>query len=302
MKRTVLAKILCLVLAMCLLTACQSNAGTTGTTTTAATEPQEVIYTVTVRTGAGIVPAGVEFYVYKPSKTGIAAFGTLDKSGKITFTAVKAEGYTLELRGFDKIDGMAEGYNIQESYTLIGENTDIILDSAPVPGVNATEKIYELGDIIRDFTVTDTDGNVLTVSELLKTKKCVVLNFWDTTCVPCKMEFPYLQKAYEAYSDQIALIGMDYSPKDTVESIAQFRADNGLTFPMACCDLGWATALDYRGNPTTMVIDCYGRICFMETGSITEDGHFEALFEHFVQEDYQQTLIRDLEELLAEKP
>ncbi len=300
MKHTVLAKIGCLLLALLLLTACQPNGNPSGNSTTASTAPQEVIYTVTVKTEAGQVPVGAEYYVRKPSGS-IATYGTLEKSGKITFTALKGENYSLELRGLEKIDGMAEGYTVEESYALTEENTDICLHSAPVPGVEVTGKVYKLGDIIRDFTVTDTDGNVLTVSELLKSKKCVVLNFWDTTCVPCKMEFPYLQKAYEAYSDQIALIGMDYHPKDTVESIAQYRADNGLSFPMAHCDIKWSEALDFRGNPTTIVIDRYGRICFLETGSVTVDGHFEALFEHFVKDDYQQVLLWDLKDVLPEE-
>ena len=64
-----------------------------------------------------------------------------------------------------------------------------------------TNRIYELGDVVHDFEVTATNGTTYKLSELLKEKKAVILNFWFLNCGPCKMEFPFLEQAYEDYAD-----------------------------------------------------------------------------------------------------
>ena len=45
-----------------------------------------------------------------------------------------------------------------------------------------------------DFTVYDADGNEITLSSLLG--KPAVLNFWASTCPPCRAEMPHFQAAY----------------------------------------------------------------------------------------------------------
>ncbi len=286
-------KTLALMLVLCMLVplaACGEEAGST-----APTLGEDTLYTVTIATSAGVIPSGIKYYVYKDASkvTGIVSYGVLDSGGKFAFTAPKSDSYTLVL------EDVEEGYAVEPSYHLKEEKTHVVLSSAVVQGLEATDKKYELGDIMRDFTITDSDGKTHTISELLKTKKCVVLNFWNIKCDPCKAEFPHLQKAYEAYQDDIALIAMNPVVTDSNEKIAQFKTQFGLTFPMAACDERWIQAAT-PANPTTVIIDRYGRICVKETGSIQGEGIFEAVFEHFVSEDYQQILIRDMTEFAME--
>ncbi len=280
---------LCLVMSLCLgLLACGGSSDTVGST--AATQGGNAQYTVEILTNAGVVPQGLKYYVYKDAsrQTGIAAYGTLDNSGRITFTGPQSDGYTLVL------EELPEGYQHEATYTLTGTATKVVLNTALVQGQDATGKTYVLGDIMRDFTITDSDGNTHTISELLKTKKCVVLNFWNIKCDPCKAEFPFLLKAYEAYKDDIALIAMNPMGTDTNAKIAEYKSQYGLTFPMASCSDAWIQAAS-PANPTTIIIDRYGRICVQETGSITGEGIFEAVFAHFVAEDYRQILIEEME-------
>ncbi len=284
-------KCLLLCLALCLLlSACAGNDATTSTT-----QGGQVQYTVEIRTNAGQIPAGIRYFVYKDAsrQTGILSYGNLDASGSLAFMAPQGEGYVLVL------ENVPEGLTVPESIPLTGAMTQVVLESGVAQGLDATGKTYLLGDYMRDFTVTDTDGNTYTISELLKTKKCVVLNFWYISCNPCKAEFPYMQKAYEAYQEDIALIAMNPAPTDSVSKIAQYKIDMGLTFPMASCSDAWFTAMS-PACPTTVVIDRYGRICFKETGSIQGEGLFEALFAHFTAEDYQQQMIRDIYSLVKE--
>ncbi len=290
-------KLLALLLALSMglsLAACDG-----GTASTDSTAGEDTTYTVTVTNAAGVELQGVEYYVYKDSsrKTGILAYGTLSSNGKIAFTAPKSDSYVLVLQG------VKEGFDAQESYALTQTATDILLTSSVIGGKDALDREYEyeLGEIMVDFSVTDSDGVTHTISELLKTKKAVVLNFWSLKCGPCKSEFPNLQKAYEAYKDDIAVIAMDCEKVDTLEGIQTYKEQNGLSFPMAKCDTAWRQLMAPLGDPTTVIIDRYGMICVKETGAIYEEGVFEAVFAHFAAEDYQQFQIRSMEEFAAKQ-
>ena len=155
---------------------------------------------------------------------------------------------------------------------------------------------YNLGDYMGDYTVTDVEGNSYTFSELLKTKKAIVLNFWFINCGPCKMEFPYLQTAYDVYSDDVAVIAIN-PVGDKANKIQKYAEQNELTIPMVAGDMAWQTAFDLRGYPTTVVIDRYGSVAFMHMGAVTEDGVFEKIFEFFTADGYKKTTVNSINDI-----
>ena len=53
-------------------------------------------------------------------------------------------------------------------------------------------------DMAQDFTLTDLEGNKVTLSELKG--KVVILNFWATWCPPCVGEMPDLNEAAVEFS------------------------------------------------------------------------------------------------------
>ncbi len=282
-----LAMALCLCAALC---ACKPPADPT---TTGGTEPEDAIYTITVTSPSGRIPEGIVAYVYTDStKSELVEYRALDEKGVFTFTDKRSDQYVLVLQG------VPEGYDVQEMYSLTSTEMEIKLTSSPVTGANATDKVYQMGDVIRDFTITDSDGVEHTISEILKTKQAVVLNFWYTECHPCQNEFPFMQTAYEQYGDKLEIIAMSPpSTGDNVERIKQFKADHGLTFPMALCDDAWQQAMSITGFPTTVVIDRYGVICLMHSGEVTEVEVFLGIFKHFTAEDYQQELVSNVDDL-----
>lgn len=160
-----------------------------------------------------------------------------------------------------------------------------------------SQSSYKLGDKMGDYTVTDVMGNTYTFSELLKEKKAIVLNFWFIDCMPCQMEFPNLQNAYDEYSDDVAVIAIN--PVDNKETdIQKFANNNSITLPMVAGESDWVTAFNVQGFPTTVVIDRYGNIAFSHVGTITEEGIFEKIFEFFTRKNYKKTTINNIEELM----
>ena len=163
-----------------------------------------VVYTVELCSDSGYPLEGIGVYVYTDTtKQELVWFARTDAEGKITFRDVTCEGYIAVL------DGVSTDYIVEEHYLLTGEHTLITVEAQMQSGVDLSAVTRNLGDVMFDFTITDTDGKDYTLSELLKEKDAVVLNFWYINCGPCRQEFPYLQEAYEAYSDRIELLAMN---------------------------------------------------------------------------------------------
>lgn len=172
---------------------------------------------------------------------------------------------------------------------------------APAASVFASEEIssdaddsafagfYQIGDTMDDFTVTTSDGEELTLSKLLETKKAVVLNFWFSTCQPCAMEFPFLEEAYEEYKDQIEVIAV--TPFDDAETVSNYKEEKGLTFPMGEDTAGLCDQFIFDGYPTTIVIDRFGTVCFLESGSQPSAYAFKTLFSAYTADDYTESLL-----------
>lgn len=251
-------------------------------------------YTVTVSTEKGMPLAGIGVYIYTDkSLADLVWFAKTDDAGQISFSDTSSGSYVAVLKD------VPTGYVVEEYYSITGADTQIrlpmeLVDEDALAGIQV-----KLGDAMFDFTVTACDGTEYKLSELLEQKEAVVLNFWYVECSPCKAEFPSLQEAYEKYSDKIEILALNPVNADD-EAIAAFQKELGLTFPMAQCSSSWESAMQLTGYPTTVVIDRYGVISFMHMGSVTDSETFEDIFAFFTAEDYEQTVVKDLEEIESE--
>ncbi len=156
---------------------------------------------------------------------------------------------------------------------------------------------YQLGDLMGNHSVTDINGNTYKFSEVFKEKKAIVLNFWFVNCGPCQMEFPYLQAAANAFGDDVLVLAIN--PTDDKENaIKKYATQNELSLPMIKGEQDWITAFSLKGFPTTVVIDSYGKIAFSHTGAVTQEGIFEKIFEHFTKENYEHSVINNIEDII----
>ncbi len=159
---------------------------------------------------------------------------------------------------------------------------------------------YHLGETIEDFTVTTYDGKEITLSEVLKEKDMVLINIWASWCGPCRMEFPYMEQAYQQYKDDIEIIAVSTEETDTNEALKDFAESLGLTFPIARDTADLANRFNAVSIPTSVVVDRNGVICYIEAGAMTDVSPFRQLFDAFVGEDYTEPRI--FEELPPMKP
>lgn len=247
-------------------------------------------YTVSIKTIGGRPIPNLTFHIYKGED--LTAYSQTDANGIGKVSLVPANDYTIELSA-----ASLEGYKIEGRYSFDGNSANIVLTSSVIADSDLTGVNYKVGDIIRDFTVTTTDGSTFNLAETLKTKKAVLINFWYSTCSPCINEFPYMQSAYEEYKNDIEVIALNNYPGDSETAVKEFKANMGLTFPVAKDYSTLGSSFGLTGYPTSILVDRYGTICLIEVGGLTSEKPFIAAFSHFAAADYRQKLFESIDEL-----
>jgi cytochrome c biogenesis protein CcmG/thiol:disulfide interchange protein DsbE len=87
------------------------------------------------------------------------------------------------------------------------------------------------------YTLTKLDGSKLDSTDLKG--KTVVVNFWNTWCIPCQREEPALKAFYAAHKDDpdFAMIGI--VREDDASTVRNHVADRGID---------WTIGLDPKGD------------------------------------------------------
>lgn len=280
------------VMGMCAVMAgCDGNANGDAESTTAPVLGENTTYNITVKSAGGMALEGVAVSVYADSTLkDLQNYDETDANGEASVTLPASDSYAVTLSGVPK------GYAVDASYSLTGANTEIVLTSSVIQGENLADTTLAVGDVMYDFTITDCNGEKITLSEVLQEKKMVLLNFWYTTCSWCVTEFPIMEEAYQMYKDDVEVIAVDpYGEPDA--TIVNFAATYGLTFPMGSCPTTWANTFGISGYPTSVIIDRYGMICVVESGAITSLRYFTSMFETMTTDDYEQKLYQYVEEM-----
>jgi len=113
-----------------------------------------------------------------------------------------------------------------------------------------------------DFTLTDINGNVYTLSK--QKDKVVFLNFWATWCAPCKIEIPELIALYNRYKTEgLLVLGIALDKENAVKRFAQ---NNGISYPVLIGNEKIAKDYRIQGIPATYIIDKKGKIAFYHVG------------------------------------
>jgi peroxiredoxin len=116
-----------------------------------------------------------------------------------------------------------------------------------------------VGYLAPQFTLRNLKGNRVSLDSFKG--QVVVLNFWATWCVPCRIEMPAFENLYRRYrSLGVAVVGVSLD-KGADEKVRKFVEEYQLSFPILMDSDGKAEKLYPSVSiPFTFVIDKAGRI------------------------------------------
>lgn len=97
----------------------------------------------------------------------------------------------------------------------------------------------------------------------------VIVNFWSSSCVPCRTETPALEAAHRKAGERVAFLGVD-EEDGRADAQAATRAW-GATYPSGYDPAG-ALSDSYRlvGLPTTVLVDAGGHVRLRHTGQLSK--------------------------------
>lgn len=244
---------------------------------------EKTTYTVSIHTAGGMAMSEIDVYVYDSKKLdNMQDYAKTNEEGEVSFNLPKSKKYAIVLSGAPK------GYEVKKYYKFDGEKAEIELTSSLIKDEDISTATLGLGDVMYDFTVTTSDGKELKLSDVLKEKKLVVLNFWYTTCSWCLKEFPIIDEVYKDYAEDVEFVALN--PMEDATVVKQFHEQYGYSFKMAACPSSWANTFSVTGYPTSVFVDQYGVICLVESGAITSKRPLICAFDHFTADDYKQML------------
>jgi peroxiredoxin len=130
---------------------------------------------------------------------------------------------------------------------------------APSPGAGAAARIQ--GKAAPNFTLQSLDGNAVRLSDFHD--KAVLLNFWETSCEPCRIETPWFVELQKQYGPQgLQIVGIVMDEGTDAEDIANYAKEMGINYPILVGkESVRVVANDYGGIPF-----------FPETFYISRDG------------------------------
>src|SRR5690349_7707838 len=111
-----------------------------------------------------------------------------------------------------------------------------------------------------DFALQTLDGKTLRLSDFRG--KGVLLNFWATWCVPCKVEMPWFVELQKQYgSDGLQILGINADEDTSKDELEKFAKGMGVNYPVL---LGKEEVEQAYGGiqflPVTVYVDRDGKV------------------------------------------
>jgi thiol-disulfide isomerase/thioredoxin len=85
-----------------------------------------------------------------------------------------------------------------------------------------------VGQAAPDLLAEDLDGRSWSLADA--DGRLVWVNFWATSCEPCRTEMPAMQRLAEAHPDELLILGVDWG--EGRDSVADFIDRYGVEYPI----------------------------------------------------------------------
>lgn len=232
-----------------------------------------------------------KYTVYTESASGSKLTGVTVKVTR-NGADVTSKAATLGYAQFDiaagdydlSYENLPEGYYADPSYTAAKLSKDGSTVHARFKSQVISEPLgapykYKQGDVMHNFSFTDSDGTRVELKALLKTYKLVLLNFWYDGCYYCEQELPAIEKAYKNHKNEVFIVAV--SNRDTNAEVKRYKNNHGCTFFMAADSENIVSQSFVSAYPTNVFIDPYGVVNSIDVGARTDSAFWESKFSEY---------------------
>jgi peroxiredoxin len=118
-----------------------------------------------------------------------------------------------------------------------------------------------------DFTLSDTDGNSVTLSELVKSGP-VLMVFWATWCTNCKDLLDYSNELYKSEKDKgLSVLAISQDAPRKLSDVKSTKDGRGWKFPVLL-DPDKKVSLKYKAMavPVAVIVDKNMNIVYQRVG------------------------------------
>ena len=103
-----------------------------------------------------------------------------------------------------------------------------------------------------------------------------MLNFWSSTCPPCRREAPELSRLHRTLEGRGRVIGVSTDAR-SVTGAGSVAKRLGMRYPIAVLDGGLQETFAVTVLPTTYLLDDTGKVRGSFVGAVTEAEMLEAI-------------------------
>lgn len=116
----------------------------------------------------------------------------------------------MKYYSFDEMDNMVDTFKVYLPEYKYVRTLSAIVESSRAE--HEALQMVEIGRVAPDFTLTDINGQTVTLSQLRG--KTVLLDFWASWCLPCRRNNETLRQVYNKFADKnIEIVGVSIDDK-----------------------------------------------------------------------------------------
>ena len=165
------------------------------------------------------------------------------------------------------VGGWALSRSGDDTSNADGPPLDAVLETpgtAQIPSIETNPQVS--GDQLPVVELETNGGEAISTSELLG--QPMVINYWYSTCAPCKKELPAFATVHAEFGDRVRFVGVN--PLDTPEMNESFARERGVQYELLR-DPGdqYGSTIGIATAPFTLFVAADGSIV-RQTGVLDE--------------------------------
>ncbi len=139
-------------------------------------------------------------------------------------------------------------------------------DTIPDEGIPVATDVT--GKALPDVEAESLDGQAVALRSL--SGRPLILNFWYSTCLPCRKEMPAFEEVHKAVGDRVRMVGVN--PLDSADRAQDFADQVGVSYELLRDPDGRVTTgLGIAQFPATVFVGADGTILATEAGVLSAD-------------------------------